>query len=45
MLTPQQIQDISFEKALFGGYDMDSVDDILEPLTEDYVTLYKKIPC
>ena len=22
MLTPQQIQDISFEKALFGGYDM-----------------------
>ena len=36
MLTPQQIQDISFEKALFGGYDMDSVDDILEPLTEDY---------
>ena len=26
MLTPQQIQDISFEKALFGGYDMDSVD-------------------
>ena len=24
MLTPQQIQDISFEKALFGGYDMDS---------------------
>ena len=42
MLTPQQIQDISFEKALFGGYDMDSVDDILEPLTEDYVTLYKE---
>ena len=23
MLTPQQIQDISFEKALIGGYDMD----------------------
>ena len=42
MLTPQQIQDISFEKALSGGYDMDSVDDILEPLTEDYVTLYKE---
>lgn len=42
MLTPQQIQDISFEKALFGGYDMDSVVNILEPLTEDYVTLYKE---
>lgn len=42
MLTPQQIQEISFEKALFGGYDMDSVDEVLEPLTEDYVTLYKE---
>lgn len=42
MLTPQQIQEISFEKALFGGYDMESVDEILEPLTEDYVTLYKE---
>ena len=42
MLTPQQIQEISFEKALFGGYDMDSVDEILEPLTEDYITLYKE---
>ena len=42
MLTPQQIQEISFEKAIFGGYDMDSVDDVLEPLTEDYITLYKE---
>lgn len=42
MITPQQIQEISFEKAVFGGYDMDSVDDFLEPLTEDYVTLYKE---
>ena len=42
MLTPQQIQEINFEKAVFGGYDMTSVDDILEPLTEDYITLYKE---
>lgn len=42
MITPQQIQEISFEKALFGGYDMDSVDNILEPLTQDYLTLYKE---
>lgn len=42
MLTPQQIQEISFEKALFGGYDMASVDEVLEPLTEDYLTLYKE---
>lgn len=42
MFTPQQIQEISFEKALFNGYDMDSVDDVLEPLTQDYLTLYKE---
>ncbi|MBQ3356038.1 MAG: DivIVA domain-containing protein [Oscillospiraceae bacterium] len=42
MLTPQQIQEISFEKAIFGGYDMDSVDEVLEPLTADYLALYKE---
>ncbi len=42
MMTPQQIQEISFEKAIFGGYDMTSVDEVLEPLTEDYVALYKE---
>ena len=42
MLTPQQIEQISFNRATFGGYDMQSVDEFLEPLTEDYVTLYKE---
>lgn len=42
MITPQQIQEISFEKARFGGYNMSSVDEFLEPLTEDYITLYKE---
>ena len=42
MLTPQQIEQISFSRATFGGYDMQSVDEFLEPLTEDYVTLYKE---
>lgn len=42
MITPQQIDQISFSKATFGGYDMEQVDKILEPLTEDYVTLYKE---
>lgn len=42
MITPQQIDQISFSKATFGGYDMQQVDEILEPLTEDYVTLYKE---
>ena len=42
MLTPQQIEQISFGRATFGGYDMQSVDEFLEPLTEDYITLYKE---
>ena len=42
MYTPQQIDQISFKKATFGGYDMQQVDEFLEPLTEDYVTLYKE---
>ena len=42
MLTPQQIDQISFSKATFGGYDIQSVDEFLEPLTEDYITLYKE---
>ena len=42
MFTPQQIDEISFDKAVFGGYDMQSVDEFLEPLVEDYVTLYKE---
>ena len=42
MFTPQQIEQISFGKQTFGGYDMQSVDEFLEPLTEDYITLYKE---
>ena len=42
MFTPQQIDQISFGRAAFGGYDMQAVDEFLEPLTEDYVTLYKE---
>ena len=42
MFTPQQIDQIAFSKATFGGYNMQQVDEFLEPLTEDYVTLYKE---
>ena len=44
MFTPQQIDQISFSQAkrAKSGYDMDEVDAFLEPLTEDYVTLYKE---
>ena len=42
MITPQEIEQISFARATFGGYDMQAVDEFLEPLTEDYITLYKE---
>ena len=44
MFTPQQIDQISFSQARKAkeGYNMDEVDAFLEPLTEDYVTLYKE---
>ena len=42
MFTPQQIEEISFKRATFGGYDMQAVDEFLEPLTQDYITLYKE---
>ena len=42
MFTPQQIEQVSFNRATFGGYDMQAVDEFLEPLTEDYITLYKE---
>ena len=43
MLTPQQIDQISFRTSrMQAGYNIDDVDAFLEPLTEDYVTLYKE---
>ena len=42
MFTPQQIEQVTFGRATFGGYDMQAVDEFLEPLLEDYVTLYKE---
>ncbi len=42
MFTPQQIEQIAFGTQPFGGYRMEDVDEFLEPLTEDYVTLYKE---
>lgn len=42
MFTPKQLDEITFGKAMFGGYDTASVDKVLEPLTIDYVALYKE---
>lgn len=42
MLTPQEVrQRIDFEKAVFGGYNMASVDTVVATLVEDYTALYK----
>ncbi|MCL2391679.1 MAG: DivIVA domain-containing protein [Oscillospiraceae bacterium] len=42
MLTPQEITDKVFVKAVFGGYDMTGVDDFLESMSADYAALYKE---
>jgi cell division initiation protein len=42
MLTPQDIKDTNFTKAVFGGYDMGGVDDFIDKLAEDYEALYKE---
>ena len=42
MLTPQEITEKVFVKAVFGGYDMTGVDDFLEAVYADYSSLYKE---
>ena len=42
MFTPQQLEEISFARARFNGYDIESVDEVLGSLIEDYTTLYKE---
>ena len=42
MLSPQEISEKKFVKAVFGGYDMTEVDDFLAELGTDYAALYKE---
>lgn len=42
MLTPQEVSSHAFPKAVVGGYNMSSVDEFLDELTDDYTTLYKE---
>ena len=44
MLTPQEVSTKAFPKSSFGssGYQMASVDEFLDTLTEDYTALYKE---
>jgi len=43
MLNPQELRDRTFEKAVFGGYDMAAVDDFLSEVSDDYTSLYKEV--
>lgn len=44
MYTPQEVREnsASFDRSVFGGYNMKSVDAFLTPLVEDYSALYKE---
>ena len=42
MYTPQQLDEIAFDRVRFNGYDIDSVDEVLGALIDDYTTLYKE---
>ena len=42
MFTPQQLDEIAFDRVPFKGYDIDSVDEVLGQLIDDYTTLYKE---
>lgn len=42
-MTPQDIREKSFEKAVFGGYDMGGVDDFMDEVAADIEALNKEI--
>ena len=42
MITPQDIKEKTFEKALFGGYDMAAVDAFLEEISTDIALLQRE---
>lgn len=42
MLTPEQLESVSFGKKFGGGYNTEDVDSFLEPLFADYITLYNE---
>ena len=42
LLTPQQLEQVSFGRATFGGYNIEEVDEFLGRVVDDYFTLYKE---
>ncbi|NLG53655.1 MAG: DivIVA domain-containing protein [Clostridiales bacterium] len=42
MHTPNELRDIQFTKAVFGGYDTSSVDELMNSIISDYTALFKE---
>lgn len=42
MMTPQEVSEATFAKAVMGGYNMAAVDEFLDKVTESYTDLYKE---
>ncbi|MBQ3055317.1 MAG: DivIVA domain-containing protein [Oscillospiraceae bacterium] len=42
MLTPQELNEVRFDKARFGGYDTDGVDEMMTRVAADYTALFKE---
>ncbi len=42
MYAPSELKEMKFDKAVFGGYDSASVDEIFANVSEDYGALYKE---
>ena len=42
MMTPQEIREKTFDKALLGGYDMGAVDRFLEEIASELTLLQKE---
>lgn len=41
-MTPQDIRERAFEKAVFGGYDMGGVDDFMDDTAAEFEVLFKE---
>lgn len=41
-MTPKEVEQREFEKAVFGGYDMTTVDNFISEITDDYSALFKE---
>lgn len=42
MFLPSDLEEISFERAVMGGYKLNEVEDFVNKISSDYVTLYKE---